>query len=115
MTPRVEGTSRIRVLLDSISTGSFVKQFLFPFLEQLLLDVLSDEKLFGLDARALCDGVRDQLSLPPVHFHNFVHVDLLLMLKTLLAANVLTVAKFLIRLLRLIMVPIEIFKLFNRD
>lgn len=56
---RIEGTSSIRVLLDSISTRSFVKQFLFPFFEELLLDVFSHKKLFGLNARTLCDSVRD--------------------------------------------------------
>ena len=83
MATRIEGTSSIRVLLDSISTRSFVKQFLkihrearlklrqkeeqdervdtylFPFFEELLLDVFSHKKLFGLNARTLCDSVRD--------------------------------------------------------
>ena len=54
-----------------------------------------------------------QLAFALIHLHDLAQIDLLLLLKTFLTADLLAKTKFFVGLRRVVFVPVEILKLFQ--
>ena len=66
-------------------------------------------------AQALVNKVKMhlQLTFALIHFHDLAQIDLFLLLKALLAADLLAKTKFFVGFRRVVFVPVEILKLFQ--